>query len=202
MSGHGLRIVSDPRWIVAIAGQDVATEVGLQIGAEAVANTAEGAGFLEAAAGVLEQALVDDAWWAGALIFEEGGDAVVVRSTLGWSGPAEEPLTAHDIFDVLTADSRDSEYSSELGLIETQLGLAVRHQEVLVYGDGTVGDYVGYSIPYANGVLAMQTFSTATGWVSFFGPMVEAMVLSLAPDAQNAFGDVTLIAFVAAAGER
>ncbi|MCW2749867.1 MAG: hypothetical protein JWR83_977 [Aeromicrobium sp.] len=202
MSGHGLRIVSDPRWIVAIAGQDVAAEVALQIGAEAVANTAEGASFLAAAAGVLEEAFVGDAWWAGALIFEEGGEAVVVRSTLSWSGPAEESLTAQDIFDVLTADSRDSEYVSELGLIETQLGLAVRHRQVLVYGDGSVGDYIGYSIPYANGVLAMQTFSTAIGWASFFGPMVEAMVLSLAPDAQNAFGEVSLLAYVAAGEER
>lgn len=198
MIEHGLRIISDPRWVVALPGQDVAAEARRQIGADTIGEDAANVDLVAAVSSMLQSALDDGAWWTAALVLAEGPSAVVVRTTLEWSGAADTPVTANEIFDVLIDDSRDADYEAFLALVTTQLGVGVRHQQVLAYSDGTLGDYLGFSIPYASGVLTMQTFSTRTGWAEAFGPMVEAMLLSLAPDAARSFGEVTLLAYVLA----
>lgn len=203
MNEHGLRIISDPRWVVALPGQDVAAEVTRQMGVVGAEDVSDGSSVQEAVVGVLQGAIDDNAWWAAALVLDEGGDAIVVRSSLEWAGASDagssdDSMTADTIYDMLAEDSRDADYVTHLDLVSTRLGTAVRHQMIVPYGDGTLGDYLGFSLPYAGGVLAMRTFSTATGWIDFFAPMVDSMLLSLIPDEDRSFGDVTLVSYVAA----
>lgn len=203
MSEHGLRIITDPRWIVVLPGQDVVSEVAQQLGVEA-SNAEESpenavAGSITA---VLQESLDDGAWWASALAIAEGDAVVLVRAALEWTGPADEDITANDIYDVLSHDAQDSDYATQLDLVSTPLGTAVAHRQVIVFDDGSLGDYLGFSIPYAGGVLSLRTFSTATGWLEFFAPMVESMLLSLLPDSDAAFGQVALLSYELAGDDR
>lgn len=194
MNEQGLRIIVDPRWIVAVPGNDISDEVATQLGTDR--RDPDASHLADMIAGVLQSALDGQTWWAAAWAMSEGDELVVVRASLEWSGPADEPVTADDIYDVLSLDARTADHLVELTVVDSRLGAAVRHRQILVYSDGVVGDYLGFSVPFAGGVLSMRAFSTATGWAGLFGPMVEEMFLSLRPDPESAPGTVTMVAFV------
>lgn len=195
MNEHGLRIVVDPRWVVAVPGNDVVAEVARQFGTDDADANDQSIEVARTSSSVLQTAIDDGVWWAGVLAIGEGDEVVIVRATLDWSGPAEEPISAQDIFDVVSVEGRDADQIVEIELIQSQLGEAVRHRQVLIYSDGNVGDYLGFSCPYDGGVLAMRVFSTVSGWASVFSPMIEAMFLSIRSDTDVPPGVVQMVSF-------
>jgi hypothetical protein len=181
MQTSGLSLTIDPRWIVAVPqNKDVRTEAALQLGEtpSTIAAT-DWAALTDDVAMMLSRALQTGAWWTGIFLAQENdGEYLLARAVLDCE-TQEAPVDIIQMYEELIVIHRDDDYQAIISIIETPLGKAVSHRQVINLGEETVGEYRGYHIPVEGGLVRVQAFSSGVGWAEVWGSSLESMVLTV-----------------------
>jgi len=192
----GLTMMIDPRWIVAVPGNDVDAEVELQLGPRPEGEPAESWGVLRrTTTGMLQRALDHGARWAGmCLIRDRDGSVVLVRAVVELRSTvhADAPVTIEQLHAELLDLHRDDDRASTVELVSTQLGETLRETAFAEFGVDGLGEIRAYYAIVPGAVLAVQCLASRVGWSQLWGPMLEAMVLSLHLDPRVPAGSLQM----------
>lgn len=181
MQTCGLSLTIDPRWIVAVPeNADVSAEVARQLGEPPTNFEAEQWTALTGDVAVmLTRALEAGAWWSGIFLAQENdGEYLLARAVIEHE-QLDEAAGLDQIYEELIAIHREDDYQAVISIIETRLGRAVSHRQVIDFDEETVGEYRGYHIPVDGGIVRVQAFSSGVGWAEVWGSSLESMVLTL-----------------------
>ena len=199
---NGVQMIADPRWVYALPGDDVLSEVERQLGRESrLGSDEQWTELCSGAAKLLLEELEDGvALCALFIVGQADGEIAIARASLRFANDLIADLGL--LYEEALIEHRDDRFQATVRLLETRLGTAVHLQHMLQEGDEQPVDYHGYLIPGAEGGIAVDCFSSPAGWAGLWGPSLEAMVLSLRTDEEVQADRVTLLTYVFAEGHQ
>ena len=201
MQESGLSLTIDPRWIVAVPqNDDIRAEVESQLGEPSDASDDDWREILDDVTHLLTRAIEAGAMWSAVFLAQENDGRYMVARAAAEVEVHEQEVDIETLFEEIVTTHQQDEYQATIARIETRLGPAVSHRQVVSLDEDTLGEYRGFHIASGFSTVRVQAFSSGIGWAEVWGASLESMVLTLrwAPDVP--VGQIQMQAYVMANG--